>query len=152
MKHGTWEQIKALNIKAWSSYSLFIVWRRKYKPNTNPRMQRLYLLVLWCYCLTDSGSLFSSVKCGSGPDSWTGLVCWSWEFFAWCEHDASRCLYSVVLLPFREGSRLYSYLLIGQNHYPETTQPTTSPRTNIRKALQYMLANLAALLWSTILC
>ncbi|TSK13245.1 hypothetical protein Baya_0119 [Bagarius yarrelli] len=32
-----------------------------------------------------------------------------------------------VLLPFREGSRLYSYLLMGQNHDPETTQPTTSP-------------------------
>lgn len=36
-----------------------------------------------------------------------------------------------VLLPFREGSRLYSYLLIGQYHYPETTQPTTSPCANI---------------------
>lgn len=37
----------------------------------------------------------------------------------------------VESLPSREGSRLYSYLLMGQNHDPETTQPTTSPCTNI---------------------
>lgn len=30
--------------------------------------------------------------------------------------------------PLKEGSRLYSYLPRGQHHYPETTQPTTSPR------------------------
>lgn len=30
--------------------------------------------------------------------------------------------------PLEEGSRLYSYLPRGQHHYPETTQPTTSPR------------------------
>ncbi|KAL1248102.1 hypothetical protein QQF64_023478 [Cirrhinus molitorella] len=51
--------------------------------------------------------------------------------------DGSRCgascwLSAAVSLPSREGSRLYSYLLMGQNHYPETTQPTTSPCTNIR--------------------
>lgn len=34
--------------------------------------------------------------------------------------------------PLREGSRLYSYLLRGQHHCPETTQPTTSPRRRPR--------------------
>lgn len=32
----------------------------------------------------------------------------------------------------REGSRLYSYLLRGRHHCPETTQPTTSPRRRPR--------------------
>lgn len=43
----------------------------------------------------------------------------------------SRIMLHAVILLFREGSRLYSYLLMGQNHYPETTQPTTSPWRNI---------------------
>ena len=70
----------------------------------------------------------------SRPNSSSGLMCWCWISFR--EKDATCCLYVEVLLPSREGSRLYSYLLIGQNHYPETTQPTTSPCSNIRKAVQ----------------